>query len=187
MKRLLIFGTSNSEHSINQAFARWTAAQLQNIKLVEVLLNDYEMPLFGVDRQSEFGIPDAAYHLKEIITSADGIIISMAEHNGSYTAAFKNTIDWATRIEKSIWQNKPMFLLGTAPGPRGAKGVLSLAVASFPHWGANIVATFSLPSFGTNFHAVSGITAPLLIADFTSQLNLFSAAIDSTQLDEKTP
>lgn len=177
MKRLLIFGTSNSKQSINQAFARWTAAQLQNIERVEVLLNDYEMPLFGVDRQADSGIPQAAHQLKEMIASADGIIISMAEHNGSYTAAFKNTIDWATRVEKAIWQNKPMFLLGTAPGPRGAKSVLNSAETSFPHWGANIVASFSLPSFGTNFNPDMGIIAPELKAEFKTQLNLFSSAI----------
>jgi len=67
------------------------------------------MPIYSEDYERLSGIPKEAYDFKEIIKEADGIIISFAEHNGAYTAAFKNVFDWISRIEKVVWYNKPMF------------------------------------------------------------------------------
>ena len=40
---------------------------------------------------------------------------------------FKNIFDWISRIEKIVWYNKPMFLMSTSDGSRGAKLVLEIA------------------------------------------------------------
>jgi chromate reductase, NAD(P)H dehydrogenase (quinone) len=79
------------------------------------------------------------------------IIISFAEYNGSYTAAFKNIFDWISRINNKTFQNKKMILMATSPGGRGGKTVLENALNRFPHHGADIVGNFHLPSFQQNF------------------------------------
>lgn len=177
MKQILVLGASNSSESINKAFATWAASQLENVELYILDLNDFEMPLFGVDRQRQEGIPDEAQKFINIISASNGIVLSLAEHNGSYTSAFKNIVDWGTRIEKSMWQQKPMLLLSTAPGPRGGKSVMETASASFPRWGAQITASFSLPSFQHNFDLEKGIINADILESFMKSLRSFSESI----------
>ena len=74
-----------------------------------------------------------------------------AEHNGLYTAAYKNLFDWASRIDQKVYQQKPMVLLATSPGGRGASNVLKIASESAPHFGMDVKATVSIPSFQDNF------------------------------------
>jgi NAD(P)H-dependent FMN reductase len=47
--------------------------------------------------------------------------------------------------------NKPMLLMATSPGARGGASVLAIAKDRFPRHDAQIIADFSLPSFGVNF------------------------------------
>lgn len=171
--KILTFGASNSKQSINQQFAIWAANQVSNASIQVLDLNDFEMPIYSIDRENETGIPDPAKEFKQIVKSADGIIISLAEHNGAYSAAFKNIFDWVTRIEKSPWDNKPMLLLATAPGQRGGKSVLEIANTRFKRMNNNEIFTFSLPSFNDNFSSDYGITNQELEKSFRIALNSF--------------
>jgi len=176
MKKIIAFGASNSSKSINQQFAKWAAAQVEaEVNLLD--LNDFEMPIYSMDREMDGGIPEKAIQLKELINKTDGILISFAEYNGSYSSAFKNILDWMSRIGRPIWSDKPMFLLGTSPGGRGASTVLETAVRSFPHQGGKVVSSFSLPSFNQNFSAEEGITDPSIRSDFNKQLAIFQSTI----------
>ena len=47
------------------------------------------MPIFSIGKQNATGIPKEALDFKKHISNSDAIIISFAEHNGSYTSAFK--------------------------------------------------------------------------------------------------
>ncbi len=173
MKKVIAFGASNSKESINQKLAIWTANQLENTEVIDLDLNDYEMPLYGVDFESEYGVPELARQFKSLINEADGIIISFAEHNGSYSVAFKNVLDWISRLEKPVWSNKPMFLMATSPGPRGALNVLNTAVNTFPYQGADVIGHFSLPSFNKHFSDNKGITEDSLRETLLENLQLF--------------
>ncbi|MBV42836.1 MAG: NADPH-dependent FMN reductase [Crocinitomicaceae bacterium] len=148
--RLLTIGASSSRKSINRAFAIWAGQQF-DADLDDVDLNDFEMPIYSEDRQAESGIPSLAHDFKSKIKACDGIIVSFAEHNGSYTAAFKNIIDWVSVIDKELWEQKPMLLLSTSPGRRGGKTLLELAVNDFPLRAGRVCAHFALPSFYANF------------------------------------
>lgn len=44
-----------------------------------------------------------------------------------------------------------MLLLSTSPGPRGAATVMESGIATFPRIGAQLAASFSLPSFYEQF------------------------------------
>jgi chromate reductase len=148
---IVAFAASSSTKSINKKLASY-AASLINDASVEVLdLNDFELPLFSEDKEAEIGQPELAKQFFEKLGNSDAIIISFAEHNGSYTTAYKNLFDWCSRINQKLFQNKPMVLLATSPGARGAATILSTAVNSMPHFAGDVKGSFSLPSFYDNF------------------------------------
>lgn len=151
MKKIIAFAGSNSNNSINKALATYVASQVSNVEVDVLDLNDFELPLYGIDLENEHGIPDNAHAFLDKIKSSDGIVLSLAEHNGAYSTAFKNIFDWMSRIDGELWSNKPMLLMATSPGGRGGQSVLEIAKRRFPYMGGNVVADFSLPSFGQNF------------------------------------
>ncbi len=171
MKKVIVFGASSSKQSINQQFAVWAGDQLGGIDIQELKISEYEAPLYSIDRETEGGIPEIIMNFKSKIEKTDGVIISLAEHNGNFTAAFKNLFDWLSRVGKSVWEDKPMLLLSTSPGGRGGKGVMAIAMGGFPHAGGNIVGSYSLPSFAQNFD--NGIVNSGELAAFNGQLELF--------------
>jgi len=177
MNRILVFGGSNSRNSINKQLATFAASRLNGTNNIILDLNDFEMPIFSKEREKEGGIPEKAYRFKEQIEQADGIIMSLAENNGSYSAAYKNIYDWVSRIEGNMWEDKPILLMATSPGKRGGKSVLQAANNRLPFQGGNVVATFSLPSFRDNFEADQGITDPELLDELRQQLSLFEKAL----------
>ena len=176
-KKILAFGASNSKNSINRKLAQFAASQIKNTEVTLVDLNDFEMPIYGIDKENANGIPPLAITFKQLIKDCDGIIISFAEHNGAYTSAFKKIFDWISRIEKDVWHNKPMFLLATSPGARGGKTVLDIASTKFRFMNQNTIVTFSLPSFNDNFNSKKGISNPELVSDFIKELNAFTNAL----------
>jgi NAD(P)H-dependent FMN reductase len=124
---------------------------------VEILdLNDFELPLFSVDREDQLGQPELAQAFLQKIDDCNGIIIAFAEHNGCYSAAYKNIYDWVSRIRPKVYQDKPMVLLATSPGGRGGQSVLELALSQIPRFGGQIKASVSVPSFTENFDSDSG-------------------------------
>ena len=151
MSRIIVFAGSNSRQSINKRLAQYAASLLQHATHELLDLNDFPLPVFGVDLERENGYPDAALAFDAKIRSCDGIILSLAEHNGSYSAVFKNLLDWLSRIEGKLWRNKPMLLMSTSPGARGGAGVMAAATDRFPRHDSQIIGTFSLPSFKDNF------------------------------------
>ena len=176
MKHIVAIGASNSGQSINKKLATWAAHQVGQAKVTVLDLNDFEMPIYSVEREQQ-GIPSEAKKFNEIITDADGLVISFAEYNGSYTSAFKNIFDWISRLPGVIWEEKPMMLLSTSPGPRGAQSVLKTATTSFPYQGAQVAGSFSLPSFGQNFDLEIGITDIQMKATFEQLLWSFETQI----------
>jgi NAD(P)H-dependent FMN reductase len=152
---LTVFAASSSRSSINKKLAIHAASLLAKTSpeiVIEVLdLNDYELPLFSEDKEKELGQPDLAKQFLTKLGRSDALIISFAEHNGSYSAAYKNLFDWCSRLKPKVYQNKPMVLLATSPGPGGASSVLSAAVNSMGFFDGEVKGSFSLPSFYNNF------------------------------------
>ncbi len=176
-RQIIAFGASNSKNSINKKLAYFAANQISDARVNLLDLNHFEMPIFSVDLELELGVPALAYEFKEHIKSSAGIIISFAEHNGAYSAAFKNIFDWISRIESDVWFNKPMFLLATSPGKHGGKTVLDIAVNKFKRMNKNAIFSFSLPLFNDNFSKEAGITDKMLLQMFNKQLALFELSL----------
>ncbi|MRX39823.1 NADPH-dependent FMN reductase [Flavobacterium sp. LC2016-23] len=149
--KIIAFGGSNSKHSINKKLATYAAGLFENAEVEVLDLNDYAMPLFSVDLEKEIGQHELAKAFLKKMEGADILVISLAENNASYSAAFKNLFDWSSRIVKDVFQQKPMLLLATSPGARGGASVLEIANNALPRYGAQIKGTFSLPAFNANF------------------------------------
>ena len=154
--KIIAFAGSNSQHSINKKLATYAASLFENAEVEVLDLNDFQMPLFSVDIEKEIGQHPLAQAFLDKIATADFLVVSLAENNGNYSAAFKNLVDWSSRINGKIFQEKPMFLLATSPGARGGASVLEIAKSNFPRFNANIKAVFSLPSFNDNFDVEKG-------------------------------
>ncbi|MEO9484011.1 MAG: NAD(P)H-dependent oxidoreductase [Ekhidna sp.] len=176
MKKIIALGASSSRKSINKTLAIHAASKVADTFMTVIDLNDYELPLYSVDSEEEFGIPEGANKFNDIIESADGLVISLAEHNGTYTAVFKNLIDWLTRIDMKVWKGKPVLLMATSPGNRGGATVLAAAKSYFPFMEGNIIADFSFPSFYENF-SNAGITNTELASKLDEKIVLFEQAL----------
>lgn len=176
MKKIITIAGSNSQKSINKSLITYTSGLLKGLEIIQIDLNDYVLPIYGVDFEDENTIPTAVKKLDRLFNSADGFIVSLAEHNGSYAAVFKNIIDWLSRVNMKVWREKPMLLMATSPGARGGATVLESASAYFPFMGANITDVFSLPSFYDNFNN-GQISDEGLVADIHSMVNKFQSVI----------
>lgn len=151
MMKIIAFAGSSSKNSINKKLAIYAASLFKNVEVEILDLNDYELPLFSVDREKEFDKPMIARAFLNKLSHCDIIVLSLAEHNASFSTAFKNIYDWASRQDKVVFGNTPMLLLATSTGRSGGKNVLETAKISMPRYGANIKATFSMPLFNENF------------------------------------
>lgn len=177
--KILAFAGSNSSTSINKQLVTYTSAQLQEHTVHIIDLNDYEMPLFSIDREKEYGAPDAAHQFVQQIREHDALIVSLAEHNRIYTTAFKNIFDWCSRVELKLFQQKPLFLLSTSTGKGGGINVMKHALEYLPQFGANIIAHFSLPQFKIHFDPQQGILEQDLANAYQEQLALFRNALQA--------
>lgn len=164
--KIIAFGATHSKKSINKQFATYATTQFPEASVEVLDLNDFELPLFTVDLEKEKGYPEAAKVFLSKLDEAGLIIISLAEHNGSYTAGFKNLFDWASRIKVKLFEDKKLLLLATSPGAGGAQSVLEAAKTRFPRHGAKLVGAFSLPNFKDNFSPEKGIVNDALRKDF---------------------
>ena len=176
-RKVIAFAASSSSRSINRQLVTWAVGLLRDAEVEILDLNDYELPLFSADREDGLGQPRLAREFLQKITASDGIVISFAEHNGCYSAAYKNLYDWVSRIQPKVYQDKKMVLLSTSPGGRGGKSVMDLALAQIPRFGGDVRASVSVPSFGDNFDSEAGVVSdPEIAAEVEAAMNrLFPA------------
>ena len=154
--KVIAFAASTSSTSINKQLVSYAVSHLADDEVEILDLNDFELPLFSEDSEKKLGQPENAKAFLAKLQQADAVVVSFAEHNGSYSAAYKNLFDWCSRIQPKVYQDKAMIVLATSPGPGGAKNVLAAAVGSMPFFGAEVKATLSVPSFYDNFDPENG-------------------------------
>jgi len=155
--KILAFAASNSRKSINKQLVAYVSSLVEDAEVDLLDLNDYELPLFSVDRENEYGHPELAKAFMAKVAASDAVMISFAEHNGSYSAAYKNLFDWSSRISPKVFQEKPMIFLSTSPGSRGGASVLAAATGSAPFFSGHVKASLSIPNFYENFDVELGV------------------------------
>lgn len=155
--KILSFGASTSSQSINSQLAAHAASLVPDAEVTNLDLRSFKLPIFSVDEEEANGVPQAAKDFLAQVDAHDALVISLAEHNGSYTAAFKNLYDWASRGRYEVWGGKAMILLATSPGKRGGATVLAAAEEAFPRMGADLKGSFSLAAFEELFSPEEGV------------------------------
>ena len=164
--KIIGFAGSNSKKSINKSLVQYTSTLFESASIELLDLNDYEVETFGIDKLDTNGVPSKIIALANKIDNVNLLVISLAEHNGTYSSAFKNIYDWLSVIpNRKVLGKTPVLLLATSPGDRGGAGVLKAAIERFPIDGSEILESFSLPNFDDNFkdENISNITLRLEI------------------------
>ncbi len=153
MKNILLFAASNNPESINGRLISHTAGLFKEHTTNVLHLQDYPLPIYSPVIETEQGIPENILLLKKQLQQHDALVISVAEHNQSVTAAFKNTLDWLSRSDKdynNLLSGKTILLISTSPAPGGGKNALTHAATFLKIFGANIIGNISLVSFYQN-------------------------------------
>lgn len=177
--KLLAFAGSSSKKSINKQLVKYVSTLFEGFEVELLDLNDFEAPLISVDKLDEEGIPQVIQEFSKKIDAADMILLSLAEHNGAYSTAFKNLFDWLSLMkDRSVFQDKPIFLMSTSPGSRGGASVMEIAKNRFPFNGGNIIETFSLPSFGETFEDGKGIINETFKEELLNKIKLILQDLD---------
>ncbi|TFG71303.1 MAG: NADPH-dependent oxidoreductase [Flavobacteriales bacterium] len=179
MATILAFAGSNSSTSINYQLVKYTASLLGQHKVQLINMHYLPFPMYGEDHEREHGFTNSLIELRDDILKSDGLIISVNEHNSNPSAFFKNLIDWLSRLERKFLQDKKIMLMATSKGKRGAMGSLEVVKNVLPRFGAEIVVTFSLPSFTDNFEEAKGILDVELALEHQQALNLFLEQLTS--------
>lgn len=124
--KILVFAGSTRKNSYNKKLARAAAKILKAsaIATTYINLNEYPLPLFDGDLESESEYPKNALALKNIMKVQDGFVIASPEYNGSITAVLKNTFDWLSRSQQastdlSAFKNKIAAIISTSTGKLG--------------------------------------------------------------------
>jgi NAD(P)H-dependent FMN reductase len=156
--KILAFAASNSRKSINRmlidhAIARVHAQIMPDAQVETLDLNDFEMPIYSIDREQADGIPEPAQDFFAHIGGADALLVSFPEHNGFVTTAWKNIFDWMSRIDAKLWQGKPIVMLAATPGGRAGANVLASQEILAPHFGADLRGTLGIGKWGEAWDA----------------------------------
>ena len=176
MKKILAFAGSTSSASINKKLATFAAQNLEKTVFDVLDLKDFSIPVYSTDEEQN-GFPEDVKKFTSLLDNYDGFILSLAEHNGTYTAAFKNIFDWSSRIEVKVFRDKPVLLMATSPGAMGGQFVLAAAEQRFPRQGAKEIVTFSLPNFYDNFKEDKIVNEELLLG-LKAKVNEFENAVN---------
>ncbi len=173
--KILAIPASNTPDGFNRTLIGMAVAQLEatidgcEIEVVDI--NDYEMPIYSKGREASGGVPDRAKQLFARFGEADAIVLSYAEHNGTFSAAWKNIHDWMSRIDMGIYQGAKVVMLAATPGPRSGAGVLGAATMVAPFFGADLIGSLGIGAFPENVDVATGeITNPELRDQFTDLL-----------------
>ncbi len=150
MNKTIAFAGSNAKKSINQQLTTYVANLSNEIDFLD--LRDYaDVPMYNFDDEQSSGIPAKIQALYTLLQSYKNVIMASPEHNGMPPSFLKNILDWLSRAEgEKFLQGKKVVLLSTSPGGYGGANNLNNLKNIIPYWGAEVVATFSLPKFYEN-------------------------------------
>lgn len=98
--------------SFNRGLLRAFEHQLPDkVKFTEADIS--ELPFFSEEREQN--LPETVLKLKELVGSADALIVSTPEYNLSYTAVLKNALEWLSRssLQRPL-AGKPVAVIGAA-------------------------------------------------------------------------
>ena len=116
--RIAAISGSLRKASTNTALLR-LASELAPAGRTEFVFVDYlDVPIYNGDVEA-VGIPESVKRVAEIIKNADAVYIASPEYNYTIAAPLKNIIDWLSRVEGKIFNEKPVAILSCAASNGG--------------------------------------------------------------------
>lgn len=120
--RVLALVGSLRADSVNRKLAEAVRDQAPSGVSVEIAEGLAEVPFYNEDIDVPGSVPAAAQALRDLVASADRLLLVVPEYNGTMPALIKNAIDWISRPygEGSV-KGKPTAVVGTAVGQYGGQ------------------------------------------------------------------
>ena len=116
MPRIVTLVGSLRAESINRKLAR--AVAMRAAGRFEMVMPDLDLPLYNEDLWRD--PPAGVSALKQVVESADGVLVVTPEYNRMTTPIILNAIDWANRpVGRNSWAGKPAAIIGASPGAQG--------------------------------------------------------------------
>jgi chromate reductase, NAD(P)H dehydrogenase (quinone) len=125
--KILTFAGSLRKDSFNKRISRFACNYIDSQKLAEIKYMDLQplqIPVYDGDLEVASGLPEGVQKICAEIESAQALIISTPEYNGSIPGVLKNTIDWISRQKPQPLARKHILLVAASPGALG--GIRSL-------------------------------------------------------------
>ncbi len=103
-----------------------------DVTLIDI--KDFDLPVMEKRLKNMDTPPEGLLTISKALNDADGIIFASPEYNGSYSGAFKNTVDYFTKE----WAKKPIGVCCSSSGRLGGINAshklqaLILAIGAFP-------------------------------------------------------
>ena len=121
MTKLVLISGSLRKGSFNTALLRAAFAMApEGVEMAEGSIRG--IPLYDGDVETAEGIPHAVTALKDLVATADGVVLFTPEYNNGIPGVFKNAIDWMSRPSADIarvFGGKPFAITGASPGNFG--------------------------------------------------------------------
>ena len=149
--KILVFAGSARAASFNVKLAK-ACARLIDDEAAEanfIDLNDYQLPIYHGDLESESGIPENVYKLRELFSEHEGMLIASPEYNNSVSPLLKNVIDWVSRDggKDVAFKGKVAAVVSTSPGRLGGLRGLSHIRAILSGVGVHVIPQqYALPN-----------------------------------------
>ena len=125
--RIKILGIAGSLRRASFNLGLLHAAQEVAPAGVEIEILDLApIPFYNADVEA-VGTPEAVQAMRERISAADALLLTVPEYNHSFPAVLKNALDWASRPRPvSVLKQKPVALMGAGGGFGTVRAQLSL-------------------------------------------------------------
>jgi chromate reductase len=128
LPKILVFAGSIRTGSYNARLAALAAKELalMGAEVTRISLEDYPMPIYDGDNETESGVPSNARDLKQILAAHQGVFIASPEYNASITPLLKNAIDWISRVRErgepplAVFKDRAFALGGASDSAYGA-------------------------------------------------------------------
>jgi chromate reductase, NAD(P)H dehydrogenase (quinone) len=182
--RLLVFGASMREGSLNEKLASLAATVVQEKggEVERAKMSDFECTPYDTDVELSAGIPHGAKALHDKLIATDGFIIASPEYNASMPGVLKNAIDWASRFRPQPFNGKQAFLIAASPSMTGGKVGLWALRQPLEHLGARVYPDmFALAQAHHAFDSVGRIADSKLQNWFETTIECFIDLVEASK------
>jgi chromate reductase, NAD(P)H dehydrogenase (quinone) len=173
MRRLRFLGISGSlrEASLNSLLLRAAVRLAPPEIAVELYPGIGTLPLFNADLESTN--PAGVARLRELIVTADALIIASPEYAHGVSGVIKNALDWMVGNESFV--DKPVALFNTSPRATLAQAAL---VETLTTMSARVIpqACATVPLLGAGLSEDAIVRHPIIAPSIVAALRAMSAA-----------